>query len=64
MLPVESHHSLHPVVRLTASATANAVAAAMAEPGSSTDSLQGNNNSHQEEMMMPPMSPTAMVACS
>lgn len=59
LLPVEGHHPLHPVVRLTAAATAQAVAAAMA-PDSPQNS--GRPNNHQEEMAV--MSPTAMVVCS
>jgi len=53
MLPVESHHPLHPVVRIASSATAHALAAL------GPDSMP--NNTHQEEMVM---SPTTMVACS
>lgn len=53
LLPVQSHHALHPVVRITASS----MAAAMAP-----DSPQRNSGmaEHHEELM----SPTTMVACS
>jgi 6-phosphogluconolactonase len=57
VLPMESHHALHPVVRITANATAHAMAAAMAP-----DSPPSSMPEHHEELEL--MSPTTMVACS
>lgn len=55
VLPVESHHAMHPVVRVASSAAAEALASL--GPDSPPDSTP--NNTHNEEM-----APTTMVACS